>query len=144
MKNELLESRMKAHGVRVTAMRLLILEALTNARDTLSLRELEDILYPADRSTIFRNLSLFEEHHLVHVIDDGTGTARYEACVSDFEHRHDDDRHVHFHCSHCGKTFCLTDIAVPTPALPEGYAAHSVNYVVSGLCPKCAGKHSLT
>lgn len=140
---EQLVLRLKAHGVRATAMRLLVLSTLSDAHTTLSLRDLEDALHPADKSTIFRTLSLFEAHHLVHAIDDGTGTTRYEACMSDDDHHDADDRHAHFHCMHCGKTFCLTDIAMPEPALPDKYVALSVNYVITGYCPDCAKKHPI-
>lgn len=134
---QLLEKR----GIKPTAMRTLVLRCLLNAESTLTLRDLEDALYPADRSTIFRTLLLFEEHHLLHSIDDGSGSARYEICHS---HHHDtfDDRHPHFRCIQCKRTICLTDIQVPIISLPEGFQAHQVNYVITGICNQCSDKVS--
>ena len=133
-----LELRMKEHGVRPTAMRLLVLRALTEATGTLTLRDLEDVLAPADKSTLFRTLTLFQEHHLVHTIEDGTGSTRYEACLSHTSHQEKDDQHVHFHCTRCGSTFCLTETPIPPVTLPEGYEAETANFVMTGLCPRCA------
>ena len=96
---ELLTSR----GIKPTSMRLLVLRSLIEANSTLSLRELEETLLPADRSTIFRTLTLFEQQHLVHTIDDGSGSARYEICLSEHNDE-EDDRHLHFRCLHCGRT----------------------------------------
>lgn len=132
-----LVAMLAAHDVKATAMRLLVLRALLATPGTVTLRDLEDSLYPADRSTIFRTLTLFQQHHLLHVVDDGSGSSRYEACTSS-DHAAHDDRHIHFHCQRCGRTFCLTDIQQPVVTLPAGYRQETVNCVVSGLCPACS------
>ena len=130
---------LQARSIKPTAMRLLVLKCLVEAGETLTLRQIEDMLYPADRSTIFRTLLLFEEHHLRHSIDDGSGSVRYEICHS---HHHDtfDDRHPHFRCIQCKRTICLTDTQVPTISLPKGFQAHQVNYVITGICNQCSDK----
>lgn len=129
------------HEIKPTAMRLLVLRSLLEANSTLSLRELENILHPADRSTIFRTLSLFEQHHLVHTIDDGSGSVRYEACLSKHDEG-DDDRHLHFRCLQCGRTICLTEHKIPLIALPSSYQVHEVKCVITGRCPECTKKHT--
>ena len=72
----------------------------------------------------------------VHILPDGGDGVRYELCRSCSDD-HDDDVHIHFYCSRCGKTFCLEDIPIPEVSLPDGYEAESVNYMVTGLCPDC-------
>lgn len=139
MNDTLFEERLLSHGVKPTAMRLLVLRTLAEAEQTLTLRDLEERLYPAERSTLFRTLTLFQLHNLVHCIEDGSGSARYEACKGE-HHGDDDDQHIHFHCTLCGRTFCLTDIPVPPLSLPEGFESMAVNCVVSGICPQCAKK----
>ena len=52
-----------------------------------------------------------------------------------------DDRHPHFHCTSCGKTFCFSNLAIPPIPLPDGFSAVSANYVVKGLCPSCSGSN---
>lgn len=131
-----LEERLKASGVRPTAMRLLVYRELCIAHHPVSLKEMEERLVTADRSTIFRTLELLLCHRLAHGVNDGSGTQKYEAC-----HGHGacspEDHHPHFRCVQCQRTFCLEDTHVPTVPLPEGFVALSVNHVISGLCPDC-------
>lgn len=128
---------LQARSIKPTAMRLLVLKCLVEAGETLTLRQIEDMLYPADRSTIFRTLSLFEQQHLLHSINDGSGSARYEVCHS-HHHGDDDDRHPHFRCLRCGRTICLLDQRIPKVDLPEGYQVQQVNYVITGICSECS------
>lgn len=131
--------RIEQHGIRTTPVRELIFRAIDGASAPVSSLEIEQILETVDRSSITRTLSLFAEKGLVHLIDDGSGSTKYEACPS--PHHHDSsDMHVHFHCRSCGKTVCLPDTPIPAVALPEGYIADSATYLVTGLCPACARK----
>ena len=124
------------HGVKPTANRILIANAFVSEHRPLSMTEIETQLESVDKSVISRTLTLFRERHLVHVLPDGGDGVRYELCHSCSDD-HDDDAHIHFYCSRCGKTFCLEDIPIPQVSLPEGYQAESVNYMVTGLCPDC-------
>lgn len=124
------------HGVKPTANRILVLEALSLQERPLSLLELWERMDTLDKSSIFRTLVLFREHHLVHAIEDGSDSVRYEMCHSGHDDV-DDDMHVHFFCTRCGKTYCLEDIHVPEVELPEGWRQESANYIVKGVCPDC-------
>ena len=131
---------LERHGVKVTANRIVVARELDRSSQPMTMAELERKILTIDKSGIFRVLTLFKAHPLVHVIEDGGGAgARYELCRS----RHgdfDDDEHPHFHCEACGRTFCLEDIPVPVVNLPAGYEEESVNYMVTGLCPECRKK----
>ena len=127
-----------AHDVKPTANRLVVAQALAAAGRPMSLSELEYKILSIDKSGIFRALTLFREHHLVHVIEDGGDGVRYELCRSHDGHEHDDDQHVHFFCERCHRTFCLADTPIPAIALPPGYELTSINYIAKGLCPECA------
>ena len=132
-----LTERLASHQIKPKAMRLLVLRQLMEASQTLTLRELEEALAPADRSTIFRTLNLFVQQHVVHVVDDGSGATRYEICHG--HHTDDeDDRHPHFRCIHCGRTICLTEQRMPPITLPEGFVSHHSNYIITGLCAECS------
>ena len=61
------EHLMAAHGVKVTANRLLIARALEEAHRPLSMMELEARLESIDKSNVFRTLVAFKDAHLVHV-----------------------------------------------------------------------------
>ena len=125
-----------SHGVRPTSGRILVARALAEADRPLTMSELEDKLVTIDKSGIFRALTVFREHHVVHVIESAEG-ARYELCFADVRGM-DDDRHVHFHCEHCHRTLCLEQVPVPNVALPDGFVVHGASHVVEGICADCA------
>lgn len=124
------------HGVKPTANRIVVVKALAKAGRPLSLTELEYQILTIDKSGVFRALTLFREHHLVHVIEDGGDGVRYELCHS-HDDEMDDDLHVHFFCEQCRRTYCLEDVSVPEVELPEGFEQISVNYMIKGICSKC-------
>lgn len=131
-----LEELFAQHGVKLTANRLLIAQALEEAGRPLSMTELEDRLETIDKSNVFRALTAFREAHLVHALEDAGEGVRYELCLSHHEDE-DDDVHVHFYCIKCHRTFCLHEVPVPPVTVPEEYVPESVSYLVKGICPAC-------
>lgn len=125
--------------IRPTAIRLLILRNMMRGDEALSLPDLERLLPTVDKSTISRTLSLFLLHRLIHAIDDGSGALKYAVCDDSCDCTVDEE-HTHFYCEHCHRTFCLRQISVPVVPLPNGFALHSINYVLKGLCPECNEK----
>lgn len=130
---------LQEHGVRPTANRIVIASAMARAGRPVSLGELETELDTIDKSNISRALAAFRAAHLLHVIEDGSDSVRYELCFSPHDGRPDSDTHVHFYCERCGKTFCLHDIPIPEVSLPAGWARETVNYLIKGVCPDCIG-----
>lgn len=133
------ETRMCSRGVKPTAVRLLVFSALQMAARPVSVADLETCLQTVDKSTIFRTLTLFLEHHLIHGIEDGSGSVKYELCHGEWDCSVR-DMHLHFFCEHCHRTFCFKDIPIPEVDLPNGFAMRGVNFVIKGLCPDCADK----
>lgn len=127
---------LERHGIKPTANRILVLEAMTAVNHSLSLSDLEDVLETVDKSSIFRTLNLFRQKKLVHSFEDGSGSEKYEITGGD-DHT---DLHTHFYCEVCHQTYCLKKITVPPVQLPEGFEAHSINYTIKGVCSICAGK----
>lgn len=125
-------------GVRITPVRLLVLEELSKSTSPVSGQALEDGLETVDRSSITRTLSLFTEKGLVHTVDDGSGSIKYELCKASHLNAGDSDEHPHFHCVKCGSTVCLDYLSLPPVELPEGYEPVSGNYVIKGVCPDCS------
>ncbi|MBR6886496.1 MAG: transcriptional repressor, partial [Bacteroidales bacterium] len=120
-----LEELFAQHGVKVTANRLLIAQALEEAGRPLSMTELEERLETIDKSNVFRALTAFREAHLVHALEDAGEGVRYELCLSHHDDE-DDDVHVHFYCIKCHRTFCLHEVPVPPVTVPEEYVPESV------------------
>ena len=124
------------HGIRPTSVRILVLKAISNYHDTFSLSDLEADLESVYKSSIFRALILFAEHHVVHVMEDGSGSTKYCYCHND----HDcavEELHCHFYCEKCHKTYCLEDIHIPIVNYPKDFELHEVEYLLKGLCPHC-------
>ena len=117
-------------------MRILVYKTLMDCVRPVSLREIDDKMVTAERSTIFRTLTLLLQQGLIHAIEDGSGAVRYEVC-----HGHDhcslDDQHAHFFCTVCQRTFCLHDVGIPHPMVPGGFHVTQVNYLLKGICPAC-------
>jgi len=136
MKQEECVQLLASHGIRPTSNRIVVLRALALSARPLTLAELETKILSIDKSGVFRALTLFREHHLVHDVEDGSGSMRYELCHS-HSNDEDDDLHVHFFCERCQRTFCLDGVPVPEVSVPSGYAVTSASHIVKGICPEC-------
>lgn len=130
---------LNSKGVKPTANRILVVRELIGASHPLSLADLEESLHPMDKSAVFRVLEHLSEKNLLHTIDDGSRSQKFELC-SNQDHHTFTDQHVHFYCENCKETFCFEDISVPAIAIPEGFKPRAINYVVKGLCPECAAQ----
>ena len=127
---------LEEHDIKPTANRIVVAKALASSMNPQSLAELERRIVTIDKSDVFRALMLFKEHHLVHAIEGSSDGTRYELCHS-HSHEHDDDQHPHFFCEICQQTYCLEGTEMPALTLPEGFEAHSANYMIKGICPHC-------
>lgn len=137
MNEKQIEGLLEQHGIKLTANRILIAKVMSTLDYPISMKELETMLLTMDKSSIFRTLSHFKSHHLVHQLEDGNDIVRYELCHS-LNKETDEDIHVHFYCEHCHRTFCLNEISVPQVNLPVGYRQTAVNYMIKGICPDCS------
>lgn len=127
--------------VKLTPNRILVLDALLKAGHPVSMIDLESIIQTMDRSSIFRVLTMFHEHNIVHGIEDGSGALKYEICMGE-DHCSISDMHVHFYCESCHSTNCFESMPVPMVKLPPDFQPHSVNYMIKGLCPFCRRKQA--
>lgn len=130
-----MENILTSKGIKPTSNRMLVLKELEKSSHPVNLAELEMSLHPMDKASIFRVLDLFSEKDIVHVIEDGSRSLKYELC-----NRKDNDplsdQHAHFYCEKCGSVECLEDV-VPDIPIPEKYKVKSVNFMFKGICPKC-------
>lgn len=134
---------LEARGIKPTSNRLLVIQTLQNQDCALSITDIEAKIGTIDKSGVFRTLTLFLDHHLVHCVDDGTGMLKYALCppachCGECHHEGLEDLHTHFRCERCGRTFCLRGLPIPAVKLPQGFVLNSANYVLVGLCPKCS------
>lgn len=133
--NESIEEHLSEHGVRPTAVRILVWKTLQKHHSVFTLNDVEEMLPTTDHSSIFRTLRTFCEHHLLHEVNDGSGFCKYCLCrCEDEQHL---EHHIHFTCLHCGKTYCITSQPIPTVTLPVGFETEDIEYVIKGCCPNC-------
>ena len=132
-------SRLESKGIRPTANRILVMKTLMGEQNPQSLSNLERKMVSMDKSSIFRTLTLFLEHDVVHAFEDGRGVLCYELCEEKGACDHHDG-HIHFYCESCQRSFCMEDIHIPSFELPEGFYPHSISFVIKGECPACRKK----
>ena len=133
-------SRLESKGIRPTANRILVMKTPMGEQNPQSLSNLERKMVSMDKSSIFRTLTLFLEHDVVHAFEDGRGVLCYELCEEKGACDHHDG-HIHFYCESCQRSFCMEDIHIPSFELPEGFYPHSISFVIKGECPDCRKKH---
>ncbi|PNW26621.1 Fur family transcriptional regulator [Formosa algae] len=132
------ETFLESKSIRVTAMRILIYNFLSDKDVAVTLSDIENAFDKADRTTLYRTIKTFEDKEIVHQIDDGTGVTKYALCEPNCHCDLETDLHLHFHCTECGATICLTDHKIPKIKVPKGFVAEHVNLVVKGTCDKCS------
>ena len=138
MSNNDVEDILTRKEVKPTSNRILVMRELIKASHPVSLADLEISLgFSMDKAIIFRVLELFSEKDIIHVIEDGSRSLKYELCHSGTHHTIA-DQHVHFYCERCKETYCFEDVSVPLVNIPEGFSPHAINYMIKGICPKCS------
>ncbi len=132
-----LEVRLLEKNINPTAMRLIVLNYLLKQVNAVSLTDMEMELEKTDRVTLYRSIKTFEEHGLVHRIDDGTGVTKFALCQQTCTAEGHHDLHVHFYCTNCGETHCLPKTQIPEVKLPAGYEMQETTLLVKGICAAC-------
>lgn len=76
-----IENFLNGKGIKPTSNRILVAKELMKASHPVSLADLEILLgFSMDKASIFRVLELFSEKEIVHVIEDGSRSFKYELC----------------------------------------------------------------
>ena len=133
-----IEKLLKDHHIRPTAIRLLMYKFLHERSAAVTLNDIESGFDKSERTTLYRTIKTFEKNGLVHQIDDGTGVAKYALGELEDGKGSSRDLHLHFHCTNCNETICLTDHKIPHISLPKGFITEDMNLVLKGICDKCS------
>jgi Fur family ferric uptake transcriptional regulator len=120
---------------RKTPFRTRILEIFQLNDFALTLEDIEVSLEKFDRITLYRTLKLFQDHGVIHVVNNGN-VKKYalckEACSPEKHHHH----HIHFTCDMCQQTKCIE--SKPFEISLEGYEIKELEVNVNGFCKNCA------
>lgn len=135
------ESLLRGKNLRVTPIRLAILERLARSEQPLSIEELFSIASQSGRkrgfdlATLYRNVKAFEEAGLVSSIDLGTGRSFYEFKSEESHHHH------HVICEGCQKIEHLEvcGLELHLKMLEKmGYKRLRHKLEFSGVCKACS------
>jgi len=118
-----------------TSMRILVYDFLSGQSVALSLTEIEDHFYKADRVTIYRTLKTFEEKGIVHGIQENN-TTKYILCHDDCDEQTHKDWHLHFYCKICKQTTCKEDFTLPENQA-YAYRIDEIRLFAKGICEHC-------
>lgn len=126
----------RSSGLRISAARRLLLEALYEAHEPLSAETIAATVGEAtDLASVYRNLEAFEKLGLIRHVHLGHGPGLYARTGLGVRE--------YLVCDACG-----THLAVEPGALDEvrelikrrfGYRTRFTHFPIAGLCPRCAG-----
>lgn len=118
---------------RNTAAKIKILSIIRNSESALSRSEIQFAINGlCDRITVYRVLNRLVREGLIHQVINVDGGINYAIGDTESCNRY----HIHFSCQKCQSITCMSDVE-PVFQLPENYRINSVNFTVSGLCPRC-------
>ena len=129
----------RERGLRVTASRRLVIEALYGAGRPVTAEEIASGMYgrlPAcDLASVYRNLETLEAEGLVRHMHLGHGPGLYAPSA---------DHDEYATCERCGRSEVIPPAALPAiraaVRAAVGYAASFAHSPLSGLCPVCQEK----
>lgn len=133
---------LRAHGLRVTQARVILLDLLMNQHGPLSHQQIESLLEdsasPIDRVTIYRTLHSLTECGIFHKITGLDRSFSYAYINETDEGAQHSGDHAHFVCERCSHTFCLPEVDVPAAiSTPSGFELKHTEVKLFGYCPDC-------
>ncbi|MGD1946140.1 MAG: Fur family transcriptional regulator [Croceivirga sp.] len=122
------------NNLRKTKFRKALLSCLVNSRHALSHVDFKEKMGKGiDKSTLYRNLSAFEDAGIIHKINDHSGVAKYAfGKVNE-----DEGRHAHFVCEKCETVFCVENMVNVPVDVPPGFKTKSIQTIITGICGDC-------
>jgi Fur family ferric uptake transcriptional regulator len=141
---EAARARLRGLGSRVTEPRVRVLAVLMRGADPLSHQAVCDALPDdsgIDRVTVYRVLDWLVAGGIVHKTAGADRVFRFSLAEHDAAREAAHRSHSHFHCTQCGRDFCLEGAeppAMPKAGLPAGFAADHAELTIKGACADCA------
>lgn len=129
-----LEQVFQEKNLKRTKLRIALLRCLLDTQHAQSYVDLKKRLgEEVDKSTLYRNLSAFEEAGIIHRINDQSGISKYAYGKVD-SHQ---GNHAHFVCEKCETVFCVEESPKRDINVPKGFKTKSVQTIIKGTCSNC-------
>lgn len=120
-------------GLKKTPVRKELIRHFLTNKHALSFHDLQDLFGASmDKSTLYRNLSSFEEAGIIHRINDHSGTAKYA-----YGNTKKEGDHAHFVCEKCQTVYCLEGKVTLDVAVPNQFQVTQLETVIRGNCGRC-------
>ena len=121
-------------GLKKTKVRLALIQHFVNLDHAQSYSDLQaDLVKEIDKSTLYRNLTSFEQAGIIHRINDHTGVAKYAFGESPIQ----GNEHAHFVCDCCETVYCMEGLTSNNINVPEGFKTNKVQTIIRGICADC-------
>ena len=132
--NQSSEALLDQKGLKKTKLRLELVRHFKSSKHAQSYSDLKQALGGnVDKSTLYRNLSVFEEVGLIHGINDHTGVTKYAlGALPSTGHEH-----AHFVCDYCETVYCVKGTTHHQLDVPKGFKAKNVQTIIRGTCANC-------
>jgi len=134
MKNENYKQLLEKKGLKKTKVRMALLQHFMNMEHAQSYNDLQAALVKeVDKSTLYRNLTSFEQAGIIHRINDHSGIAKYAFGESPLPGK----EHAHFVCECCKNVYCMEGLTPLHFNVPEGFKTTKVQTIIRGICSDC-------
>lgn len=135
-----LRTVIRAAGLRSTAARIAVLQALQRHTTPVTHADLADELVPLgfDKATVYRNLMDLTEANMVSRTELGDHVWRFELRREGRDHT---GEHPHFLCVDCGEVSCLDDVDVniaPASGKKNSTIGKVTEVLLKGHCDRCS------
>jgi len=133
MSTELQTQLLDSKGLKKTPIRRELLALFLQQSNALSFHDIQDGM-PAklDKSTLYRNLTSFEEVGLIHKINDHSGIAKFALGQQDLS-----DDHAHFVCDNCETVSCMEGSVSIDVKVGDKVHVKQIQTIVHGICGNC-------
>ena len=126
---------LKKRGLRITKIRVEILETLAANLQALPYSKLQKDLSRFDRTTLYRTLLILRDKGFIHKALEEKGESYYALCSNCTSSMHNHN-HVHFKCNRCSSVQCLhitnkLDLSIPKMSI------NSIEITAKGTCSAC-------
>ncbi len=134
MKNADCEQLLEQKGLKKTKVRIVMIKHFMKMNHAQSYSDLQaSLVNEFDKSTLYRNLTSFEQANIIHRINDHTGISKYAYGPSPIH----GNEHAHFVCEHCETVYCMKELASFQFELPKGFKTKNVQTIIKGTCANC-------
>lgn len=129
------ENKLLQKNTTPTSMRILVYDFLEKKQMAMSLSEIQQCFFKADRVTIYRTIKTFEEKGIVHSIQENNVT-KYSLCQADCTGEQHQDGHLHFYCKVCLRTTCKEGYTMPQFGQTD-FRVDAIQLYAQGVCEGC-------